>query len=75
MVRPYGDSRAARSRIDVDPLEVPGGLGERIDALLGYLEPVGHADFLADGGMDVGRRAEVQGLGHRTDANWGWERS
>src|SRR4029077_11696330 len=59
------DRRAERARrrslaVDVDPLPVPGRLGERVDALLGHLDP--------------GRRAELSaGLEHRrTVPVWVW---
>ena len=42
------DSRAARPRIDVDPLVVAARLGELVDALLGDLEPVARRDLAAD---------------------------
>jgi hypothetical protein len=32
----------------MDPLEVAGGLGELVDALLGDGDPVADGDFLAD---------------------------
>ena len=39
--------------VDVDPLVVAGGLGERVDPLLGDLDPVAGADLLAGGRLDL----------------------
>src|SRR6185437_5057568 len=33
--------------VDMDPLVIAGGVGEGVDAVLGDLHPVGHADLLA----------------------------
>ena len=42
--------------VDVDPLVVAGRLGERVDAVLGDLQPLGGAEVLAHGvGQLVGR--------------------
>ena len=49
-----GDGSAERAfllgplRIDVDPLEVAGGVGELVDAFLRDLHPVAVAEVLAD---------------------------
>ena len=50
---PVGDRGAERPlgrthRIDVDPLVVTGRVGKCVDALLGYLEPFGRLELLAD---------------------------
>ena len=34
--------------IDVDPLEIPGRLGEQIDLLLADVDPLADADLVAD---------------------------
>ena len=49
-----GDGAAERSGgraldVDVDPLVVAGGLGERVDAVLLDGQPVAGAEVLADG--------------------------
>ena len=49
---PVRDRRAERAvggalRVDVDPLVVVGCVGERVDALLGHLEPVRRPELLA----------------------------
>ena len=51
--------RAAERRVlravdvDVDPLVVAGHVGERVDVLLGHLVPVGGAEDLALGGLEL----------------------
>ena len=51
--------RAAERRVlraldvDVDPLVVAGHVGERVDVLLGHLVPVGGAERLALGGLEL----------------------
>ena len=55
--------------VDVDPLEVVGRLGERVDPLLGDLDPVGDADLLADGGLDLLEGAEHAHVDALVDAS------
>src|SRR5213078_4195783 len=38
--------------VDVDPLEVPGGLGELVDPVLRDLDPGRHGDFLTDPALE-----------------------
>jgi hypothetical protein len=58
-----GDRGAERSgrgalRVDVDPLVVAGGVGERVDPVLVHGEPVAGAQVRTDGGSQVVGAAE-----------------
>ena len=58
-----GDRRPVRAGrgtlgIDVDPLVVAGGVGERVHAFLRDLEPIAVAEVLADSGFDLGDALE-----------------
>jgi len=48
---------AGSLNVDVDPLMVAGGVGERADAFLIDGDPLGNTEFLADGlnGLSDGR--------------------
>ncbi len=54
-----GDGAAPRRfpsralEIDVDPLVIARGVGERVDPLLRDLEPVTYVDFLADPALQI----------------------
>ena len=52
MVPPNGPGRRALL-VDVDPLVVVGGVGEQVDPVLVDLDPVGGAELLADGGLEL----------------------
>ena len=39
--------------VDVNPLFVPGRLGECVDAVLGNFDPVADADLCADSGLEL----------------------
>ena len=45
--------------VDVDPLVVAGGVGERVDPLLVDRDPVAVAEVLADGGLQLGESVKV----------------
>src|SRR5215475_4103039 len=48
----------------MDPLEIAGGLGKLVDALLVDRDPVRHADFLTDGAAHLARFFEADGFFH-----------
>ena len=55
---PTEGTRLGALLVDVDPLEVVGGLGELVDPFLGDLDPVRGADLLTGGGFDLLEGAE-----------------
>ena len=52
--RPAEEGLPGPLRVDVDVLVVAGGVGEGVDAPLGDLQPLAHAELLADQLLQLG---------------------